>query len=249
MTGSGVHIDAAALDASIGALATATTGESPLEAGVAAVIDATRRLFAVTGAGLLLVDEQGALRYVGATDQPARELEAAQEELGEGPGIDCLVAGGLASSADLAADDRWPRLRERALPAGVRAVLGVATRLGGSPVGSLTVYHASAYTWDESDIAAITAYGGVLESLLGGAVAARRSGVLVSQLQTALDRRIVIERAMGALMERHGVSAVVAFGALRRAARDARRPVADIASETLEGGDGVGSRLPRPDPA
>lgn len=249
MTGVGVHIDEAALADSMDALATTTTDTSPLESGVAAVIDATRRLFAVTGAGLLLVDHHGALRYVGATDDTSRELEAAQEDLAEGPGVDCLVLGALATCADLATDDRWPRLRERVVPAGVRALLAVATRVAGSPVGSLTVYRSGPYAWDGSDVAAIEAYASVLESLLGGAIASRRNEVLVSQLQTALDRRIVIERAIGALMERHGVNAVVAFGALRRTARDARRSVADLAAETIDGGDAVASRLLRADPA
>ena len=63
------------------------------------------------------------------------------------------------------------------MPAGVRAVLAVAVRLGGSPVGSLTVYRDVAYEWDESDEEAIRAHADVLEGLLGTAVAARRSDV------------------------------------------------------------------------
>ena len=39
----------------------------------------------------MLIDDQQALHYVGATDGRAAALEAAQEESGEGPGIDSLV--------------------------------------------------------------------------------------------------------------------------------------------------------------
>ncbi len=241
-----VHIAPAVLTGSIDALAGEDAAAGTLENAVARVIDATRRVFAVTGAGLMLVNRHGALRYVGASDAAARALEDAQEDLGEGPGIDCLVLGDPAESPDIAGDDRWPGVRDRAVPAGVRAVLAVAVRLAGSPVGSLTVYRDGPYDWDASDAEAIHAHADVLEGLLGAAVSARRNDVLVEQLQTALERRVVIERAVGALMERHRVGAVVAFGALRRAARDARRPVADLAAETLAGADPVGGRLPEP---
>lgn len=247
MNAPAVHIEATALSDGIAALTALCLPAAPVEDGVAAVIGATRRILAVTGAGLMLVDASGALRHVGATDPPARVLEDAQEDLLEGPGVDCLVLGGRAASDDLASDGRWPRLSGRVAPEGVRAVLAVPVRLGGSPVGSLTVYHDAPYSWDESDIAAIGAYRDVAERLLGSAVSERRSGVVVEQLQTALERRVAIERAVGVLMERHGIGPVIAFGALRRAARDARRPVADVAAETLEGGRSASRVLARAD--
>lgn len=248
MTMPAVHIDAAALTEGVAALTALAVPTGIVEDGVAAVISATRRIFAVTGAGMMLVDESGSLRHVGATDPPAQALESAQEELSEGPAVDCLVLGGRAGTDDITADARWPQLRDRLAGEGVRAVLAVAIGLGGSPVGSLTVYREAAYAWDESDIAALRAYGRVAEGVLGGAVAERRSGLLVQQLQTALERRVVIERAVGVLMERHAIGPVVAFGALRRAARDSRRPVADVAAETLEGGEAASRALPRADP-
>lgn len=245
-----MHIDPEALAQSLGAVGPpATDGATPLEAGLAAVIDAVRRLFAVTGVGLMLVGDDGGLHYVGATDPAARALESSQEELGAGPCVDCFVLGEVVRTDDLANDARWPDLAARVVPLGVAAVLGVPTRFEGIVVGSLNVYRSEPYAWDPSDVAAVAAHNEVVEGMLAGAVAARRSGIVVEQLQAALDRRVVIERAIGMLMERHRVSAPVAFGALRRAARDARRPVADLAALTLRGEDPVGGRLPRPDPA
>jgi GAF domain-containing protein len=245
-----VHIDPGALAASLGALATSSSSEvPPIEASLAQVIDATRRLFAVTGVGLMLVDAEGALRYVGATDAPARALETAQEDLGVGPCVDGFVRGEVVTTSDLARDARWPELSERVVPDGVAAVLGVPTRVAGTVVGSLNVYRAEPYEWDASDIAAVEAHSEVLETMIGSAMVAQQRGVVVDQLQNALERRVVVERAIGMLMERHGVPDVVAFGALRRAARDARRPVADLAARVLEGEDMVGGRLPRPETA
>lgn len=57
----------------------------------------------------------------------------------------------------------------------------------------------------------------------------------VTQLETALERRSVIERAKGVLMERHGIDEREAFGMLRSHARNRGRKVVDVASAILEG--------------
>jgi anti-anti-sigma factor len=232
-----LHIDPQALSASVEGLASVSADPTSLEEGLGRVIEATRQLFAVSGSGLMMVDGGGALRYVLATDPAGAALEAAQEEIGEGPCVDAFVLSREVRVDDLASDERYPRLAERVLPRGVHAVLGVPTRVGGTPVGSLNIYRDTAYAWDDSDAAAIGAYNGVVESLLVSAVAARKSGELAAQLQNALDRRVLIERAVGVLMGRHGVDAVAAFNALRSQARDGRRAVVDLAADVLEGAD------------
>ena len=236
MTPAPGHIAPEALASSLDALT--GRGDPPtFDAGLSAVIEAVRALFGVTGCGLMLAGDDGELRYVGATDDAARALESAQEDLGEGPCVDCFVLGETVATPDLMTDPRWPRLAERIAGHAIGGVLGVPTILGAQPVGSLNVYRDGPYDWDDSDAAAIASFNAVLEGLLGRAVAARRDELVVSQLQRALDRRVVIERAVGALMERHGATAVTAFTALRRAARDRREPVAKMAAEVLEGAD------------
>jgi AmiR/NasT family two-component response regulator len=54
-----------------------------------------------------------------------------------------------------------------------------------------------------------------------------------SELLGAFERRARIERAKGILMERHGLGDREAFERLRRAARDARRPLIDVVDELL----------------
>jgi GAF domain-containing protein len=234
-----VHIDPRGLADSLDALTRTERGPEPIEAAVARVIEATRTLFAVDGVGLMLADEELALRYVGATDEAARALERAQAELGTGPCVESFVSSAVTVTADIAHDERWPELAERLVPLGVRAVLGVPSRLAGLPVGTLNVYRTEQYEWDSSDIAAVEAYNAILEDLLGHAVAARHKDLIVEQLQTALDRRVMIERAVGAIMARRGLSAQESFDALRRAARNSRRPVAELAALALDGGADV----------
>lgn len=57
----------------------------------------------------------------------------------------------------------------------------------------------------------------------------------VTQLETALERRSVIERAKGILMERHGIDDRAAFAMLRDHARNHGRKVVDLAASIVEG--------------
>jgi response regulator NasT len=57
----------------------------------------------------------------------------------------------------------------------------------------------------------------------------------VEQLETALERRAVIERSKGILMERHGIDERGAFELLRDSARSQSRRVVDVAQAVSEG--------------
>jgi AmiR/NasT family two-component response regulator len=57
----------------------------------------------------------------------------------------------------------------------------------------------------------------------------------VDQLESALGRRAVIERAKGILMERHDLDDRAAFERLRREARSTNRRAVDVASAVVEG--------------
>ena len=57
----------------------------------------------------------------------------------------------------------------------------------------------------------------------------------VAQLESALDRRAIIERAKGVLMERHRVPEREAFELLRDHARSGGRRVVDVAQTVLDG--------------
>jgi response regulator NasT len=57
----------------------------------------------------------------------------------------------------------------------------------------------------------------------------------VTQLETALERRSIIERAKGILMERHAIDDRAAFELLRDHARNRGRKVVDVAAAVVEG--------------
>ena len=64
---------------------------------------------------------------------------------------------------------------------------------------------------------------------------ARRLSDKVDQLQSAMDRRAIIERAKGILMERHGVGDREAFELLRENARSSSKRVVDVSQSVVDG--------------
>jgi hypothetical protein len=56
----------------------------------------------------------------------------------------------------------------------------------------------------------------------------------IAQLQTALDSRVVIERAKGVLAERYGVGFDQAFEALRQSARSMRAELKTVAQRVVD---------------
>jgi AmiR/NasT family two-component response regulator len=60
-------------------------------------------------------------------------------------------------------------------------------------------------------------------------------GGQVDRLEGALERRALIERAKGILMERHGIEARAAFDLIRDHARSTNRTVVDVSAAVAEG--------------
>jgi hypothetical protein len=83
-----MRIDPTALVASLSSLAD-TQPQYDLAGTLQQVVDAAKLLFRASGAGVMLADEQGQLRWVSATDQNSQLAEDNQELLGQGP---CMVA-------------------------------------------------------------------------------------------------------------------------------------------------------------
>jgi len=236
-----LHIDTNALRDALEGLGSIDRATVDVEDALRRVVRSTKSVFAVSGAGLMLVDSASILRYVVASDEPGQVLETAQEQVGTGPCVDALVNDEVIMTADLAEDGRWPEVAQIVVPAGVRAVLGVPVHVAGGPVGSLNVYCDEPHEWDDSELEAIRAFDLLIEDLLGAAVLMRRSHDIVQQLQYALDHRVVIERAVGVLMGSTGKDAVSAFNELRMLARSRRVAVAEVAAEVVAGVQATGN--------
>lgn len=200
------------------------------------VIEACVDVFGVTGSGLMLADEQSTLRYAVATDGPGEVLEQAQLEVGDGPCVQAFVRDAVVVTEDLATDERWPDVARRVGPLGVHGMLGVPVHLGGVPVGSLDVYLDHPHRWELAEQRALVGYSEVTAALTEAALAAHQAGELAAQLTYALDHRVPIERGIGYLMARDAVDHAAAFNRLRRASRNSRRRIGEVAEELLRTG-------------
>jgi GAF domain-containing protein len=228
-----MSIDPDALAKSVGRLEGVDPVDTGLDAALELAVAETDDVFDVDGAGLLLVGEDGALRYIAASDEPGRMLETIQEQVGEGPCVDAFLSDAPVLAGDMGADSRWPSAGPLAAGHGVHAVLGVPVDLRQGPVGTLNVYAAQPHRWDKADVAAVQAYTRVIASLLLAAVRAHLRGQAATQLQRALDHRSLIEQAKGVIMQRRGIDQQAAFDLLRTKARSTRRRLDDVARETV----------------
>jgi GAF domain-containing protein len=227
-------IDPSDLANSIGDLDTLDPGRG-LAPTLQQITDAAKQLFRADGAGLMLVDAEGALRWASASDQAAQTVEDGQERLAQGP---CAVAFSQrlpAAICDLRSEPDWQEFTQVLVSEGIRAALSVPVELDGGVIGTLDIYARQARDWDPSDIAALQAYAGLVASLLMAAVTAQAKGRLADQLQAALEHRWLIEQAKGIIMGREELDAQAAFERLRRAARSSTRRLADVARDVTDG--------------
>ena len=171
-----MSIDPDALAKSVARLEGVDPVDTGLDAALELAVSETDDVFSVDGAGLMLLSEDGSLRYVTASDEPGRMLESLQEQFGEGPCVDAFLDDAPVLAGDMGADPRWPSVGPLAAGHGVHAVLGVPVALREGPVGTLNVYAAQPHRWDKSDVVAIQAYTRVIASLLLAAVRAHLRG-------------------------------------------------------------------------
>lgn len=189
----------------------------------------------VSGAGVMLSDAQGDLRFVAASDETVREIEALQMELGEGPCLSAFQTGDRVVVTDLALDDTFPRFGPRAIKQGLRAVYSFPMRLRDRAIGALNLYRPDAGSFMKADAAVGQTLADIATASILNARTAEESQRLTQQLQRALDSRIVIEQAKGKLSEQWEVDVSEAFTRMRRYARGRGLKLHEVAQQVVAG--------------
>jgi GAF domain-containing protein len=233
-------IDPAALARNLSTLAV-LDAERDLGRAMQQITSAAKDLLRVDGAGLMLADERGQLRWATASDQQTQTIEEGQERLGEGPCVNAFAEHAPMVMRDAAKEPHWGKITDVVTGQEMRAGLSVPVQLEGGPIGTLDLYSAKPRDWDQAEISAAQVYAALAATLISQAVGAQVKGRLAEQLQTAFAHRTRIERAKGMLMLQEGIDDAEAFERLRSAARSSRRPLIEVVDEVLGG-----QRLPRP---
>jgi GAF domain-containing protein len=204
-----------------------------LDEALRRIVDATHQLFAVDGAGLMLVDPDQLLRSIAVSDRRVHDLEELQIHHGEGPCLDAFEDKTLVDTEDLAAEARWPKFSLAAVERGLRAVLGSPIPYNQHAIGVVVVFSAKVHPWSLEGELALVAFTDLAALTIANTLQSEERGELATQLQRALDARVVIEQAKGALVAQEGLSEREAFERLRRQARSQRRRVVEVAAEIL----------------
>ena len=192
-------------------------------------------VLSVTGAGVMLEDESGDLRFVAASDGTVRQIETLQIELGEGPCLSAYRTGQVVTVPDLTADEQFGTFSPRASGIGMAGVQSFPLATSEECVGALNLYTAAPASIDAADTEVGLLLADVCTTYVVNAQTLAASYKLAGQLQRALDSRVVIEQAKGMLAEQLQVTVDQAFEAMRRHARSNGRKLHDVATEVVEG--------------
>ena len=189
-------------------------------------------------AGLMLSDLDGGLHYMGASNESARLLELFQIQHEEGPCLDCYRSGAPVTETDLTGSSRWPEFARRAQEAGVVSVHAFPMRLRDQVIGALNVFGEESRPLDADESRVVQALADLATIAILQERNIRQAEVVTEQLQFALNSRIVIEQAKGALARSQGVSVEEAFELMRSHARERRIRLTDLALAIVETPEG-----------
>lgn len=189
------------------------------------------------GAGVSVIDDQGRLRFVTATNEVVITAEKAQEEAQAGPCYTSVEEMRPVAVDDIVAvRDRWPGYCRTLEEQGLHSVLGLPLVLTDQRIGAIDVYDGRPRSWSESEVRAASVLADVATAYVANAGELARSRRTTEQLQHALDSRIEIEQAKGKLSESLDISMDAAFELMRARARSTSRTVREVAREVIEHG-------------
>ena len=201
------------------------------------LVESLPELVDVTGAGLVLADDQRELHVMAVTSEKVRALELLQIQTAEGPCLDAFATGEIvtASLNGSAAAKRWPTFAGAARQEGFASIVAVPMRLRDDVLGALNLFRSDHGDLVPEEITAARALADIASIAILQDRAAHDSAILVHQLQLALNSRVVIEQAKGVAAERLGLDVEEAFARLRRYARTQNLTLRQVASDMVSG--------------
>jgi GAF domain-containing protein len=130
---------------------------------------------------------------------------------------------------------RWPRFAERALEEGFHSVHALPMHLKGNTIGALNMFRTDRGSLADEDVLVAQALADVATIAIIQHQTAVDAQMLNSQLNEALNSRIIIEQAKGKISESAGIDVDHAFRRLRNHARSNNLRLTDLAREVADG--------------
>ena len=185
------------------------------------------------GAALTVVDQDGAVRAVAATDPVVEHLEEAQQSAGEGPGLAAWTGRAVVRVDDLREDHRWEPWSTAATDLGAVAVMSAPIVAGDEGLGAINLYSREPAAFGDREEHLLTLLAGQAAFLLKSDQVADQAGRVSDRVRAALRRRDVVNLATGILMSRDTVPADMAFARLVGIAQRDGKSVHDVASKIV----------------
>jgi transcriptional regulator with GAF, ATPase, and Fis domain len=200
------------------------------------LVDRCMTLLDVSATGLLLSDAHERLRVMACSAENIHQLELFQLQHDDGPCLDCYRTGAPVSHPDLSmALDKWPMFAPAAAESGFRTVHALPMRLRSQVIGTLDLFHTTPNTLTPE----VTQIGQAMADVATIGLIQQRSlhqqDVLIDQLQTAQDGRVIIEQAKGVLAERHHINPGQAFTVLLNYTRKHNQRLTQLATTVVDG--------------
>jgi len=220
------------LEQGLTALSRLATGRMSLKDTLLRVAQfASQAIPGANGVGLTLIEE-GRADTIVATESFVTEVDAVQYLLKQGPCISAVAGEQPVISGSIATDSRWPQFGPQSAGFGIHSSLSIPLVTSDGVVGSLNVYAHEKEVFDDR------------AALLGGyfavpaAIAVQNAQILAESkrlalhLRTALNNKIIVERAIGVLMTRSGDSADAAMAKIRTISHTEHQKI-DIVAQNI----------------
>jgi GAF domain-containing protein len=184
------------------------------------LVDRAVELFDAAAGAIHLANEQQELEVVASTSERSSFFGLLQLNAGEGPCITAVTTGELATSENVTElQRRWPRFAEASQQRGYAGVHAIPMRLRDTVVGSLNLFRESEGALNGADARAAQALADVATISLLQQRTIENATLEASQLQRALDSRVLIEQAKGYVSRALDVDMDTAFRLIRQHAR------------------------------
>ncbi len=194
---------------------------------------AVRAIPGADGAGLTLLEDDRADTIV-ATAAFVREIDDIQYGIGQGPCITAAREGQTVVSGSLGSDPRWRKFGGTVARLGVHSVLSLPLIAPDGVVGAMNVYAHDRHIFDDRAVELGEIFAVPAAVAVQNAQVLAQAQRLAAQLQSVLEKRGVIDRAIGIMMSRSGSTEAEALARLRALSQGSHRKLAVVAAQIVD---------------
>jgi GAF domain-containing protein len=185
------------------------------------------------GAGLALLQADAPDAVVSTSDF-VREIDNTQYGIGEGPCITAAEQGQTVLSGSLGADPRWSRFGGRVARLGIHSAVSMPLVTPDGVIGAINVYAHAKHAFDARAAKLGELFAVPAAIAVHNAQILDQTRRLAEQLQHAIQTRGAIDRAVGIIISRTGVTADEALARLRRISQTEHRKLTVVADAIVE---------------